>query len=78
MNGATLTPNGNLEVWPQCYKSGKIAFGWLGGIFITMPGTANGPPAILTGGVGPLYGVPSGGIQPGSFVSIYGTNLITG
>lgn len=78
LNGGVLTPNGNLEVWPQCYKSGKIAFGWLGGIFVAMPSTSGGGPAILTGGIGPLYGVPSGGIQPGSFVSIYGTNLITG
>ena len=78
MNGGALTQNGNLEVWPQCYKNGKIAFGWLGGIFAAMPATSGGGPTIALGGVGPLYGVPSAGIQPGSFVSIYGTNLITG
>lgn len=36
-----------------------------------------GPPAILPGGVTPLFSTAST-IQPGSWVSIYGNNLITG
>lgn len=36
-----------------------------------------GPPAILPGGVAPLFSTASS-IQPGSWVSIYGNNLITG
>jgi uncharacterized protein (TIGR03437 family) len=78
LNGGVLTQNGALEIWPQCYKNGKIAFGWLGGIYVATPAAASGAPSILTGGVGPLYGVPSSSIQPGTFASIYGANLITG
>ena len=36
-----------------------------------------GPPAILTGGVAPLFSTAAA-IQPGAWVSIYGNNLITG
>ncbi len=78
LNGSTLSPNGNLEVWPQAYKNGALAFGWLGGIFVATPSSTNpGAPTIFTGGVVPIFGTaPS--IQPGSWFSIYGTNLITG
>jgi uncharacterized protein (TIGR03437 family) len=74
LNGGVLTPNGNLEVWPQSYKNGVIAFGWGGGIYSA---TQAGAPTILTGGVVPLYSSATT-IQPGSWISVYGSNLIAG
>ena len=49
---------------------------WGGGVFIARPAAANAP-TISTGGIVPVYGLTPT-IQPGSWVSIYGTNLING
>jgi len=48
------------------------------GILLLVPAAiAAGPPSILPGGIVPLYGTAPV-IQPGSWVSIYGANLIAG
>jgi uncharacterized protein (TIGR03437 family) len=78
LNGATLTQNGSLEVWPQAYKNGKIAFQWVGGVYVAVPTVPSQPPSILSGGVGSAaaYGAfPQ--VAPGSWVEIYGSNFAT-
>lgn len=78
LNGATLTTNGNLEIWPQCYKNGKIAFAWLGGIFVASATAPTAPPSIRSGGVvsASAYGTP-GAVAPGSWIEIFGSNFAT-
>ena len=78
LNGGTLTQNGNLEIWPQSYKNGKVALGWLGGIYVATPNiVSTSGPSIPAGGVVTLN-TTSSTIQPGAWASIFGTNLITG
>jgi uncharacterized protein (TIGR03437 family) len=78
LNGGTLTPNGNLEIWPQCYKNGKIAFAWAGGIFVAASTTPTAPPSVRTGGVvsASAYGTASA-VAPGSWIEIFGSNFAT-
>jgi len=78
LNGATLTQNGSLEIWPQAYKNGKIAFQWIGGVFVAVPSAPTQPPTISSGGIGSAaaYGAfPQ--VAPGSWVEIFGSNFAT-
>jgi uncharacterized protein (TIGR03437 family) len=78
LNGSTLTTNGNLEIWPQCYKNGKIAFAWAGGVFVATSNAPTAPPSIRSGGVvsASAYGT-QGGVAPGSWIEIFGSNIAT-
>jgi uncharacterized protein (TIGR03437 family) len=78
LNGNVLTQNGNLEIWPQAYKNGVIAFAWLGGIFAAVPGTPAVPPSIQSGGVVSLSdfgGFTS--VARGTWIEIHGSNFAT-
>jgi uncharacterized protein (TIGR03437 family) len=69
--------SGNKFIVPTI-ANGKVYVGTTSGVgvFGLLAGNPNAP-TISRGGIVPLYGTSSS-IQPGSWVSIYGSNLITG
>jgi uncharacterized protein (TIGR03437 family) len=68
--------SGNKFIAPTI-ANGKVYVGTTSGVGVFGLLAQSLPPAITPGGVVPLYGTSSS-IQPGSWISIYGTNLITG
>jgi uncharacterized protein (TIGR03437 family) len=66
-------------IGPNSINGGRVVFSFGNpeqiGFFLAAPASAS--PSISSGGVVPLFGASST-IQPGSWISIYGTNLITG
>ncbi len=69
--------SGNKYIVPTI-ANGRVYVGTTNGVgvFGLLAGKPNAP-AISSGGIVPLYGTSSS-IQPGSWVSIFGSNLITG
>jgi uncharacterized protein (TIGR03437 family) len=68
--------SGNKFIVPTI-ANGKVYVGTTSGVGVFGLLAGSLAPAITPGGVVPLYGTSSS-IQPGSWISIYGTNLITG
>jgi uncharacterized protein (TIGR03437 family) len=67
LDGATVTPNAGLQVWPQSYKNGTIALNYYRGVFVTGPSSLSNISA--AGGVMTL--------APGSIAAAYGSGLAT-
>jgi uncharacterized protein (TIGR03437 family) len=76
--GIAVTPGGDILVGGAGSILPKNAIQTVGGpAFISKISPGTGPPAINPAGVVPVFSTASI-IQPGSWVSIYGTNLATG
>jgi uncharacterized protein (TIGR03437 family) len=67
LDGATVTPNSGLQVWPQSYKNGTIALNYYKGVFVTGPSNLSN--------ISAADGVMT--LAPGSIAAGYGSNLAT-
>ena len=76
--GIAITPGGDILIGGAGAILPKNALETVGGpAFISKISAGTGPPAINQAGIVPVFSTVSI-IQPGSWVSIYGTNLATG